>query len=40
MLSIGNITVVDLLCGESLIVVDVGGLGSWLGYVKLDLWRL
>ena len=30
-LSAGNVTVIDLLCGEPLIIFTVGGLGSWLG---------
>ena len=30
-LSAGDITVIDLLCGKSLIVVEIGGLSSWLG---------
>ena len=30
-LSAGNVTVVDLLCGEPLVIFTVGGLGSWLG---------
>ena len=30
-LSAGNVAIVDLLRGKSLIVVEIGRLGSWLG---------
>lgn len=37
--STGDVAIVDLLCGESLIVVEICRLGSWLGFVELDVGR-
>lgn len=39
-LGAGKITVIDLLCGESLIVIEIGGLGSWLRRLELGVPRL
>ena len=38
-LSTGNVTIIDLVCGASLIVVEIGRLGCWLGFVELDVGR-